>query len=154
MASRNHTFDFSDPNSAIGSLTDRFQGLRQALNPDRESSESSHEHQHPHRRPLPTPATNSTRLRRRTIQPTSHYSDLPVLRGSPSPSSSPAAYIPPVPRPGRGRHTRNSWRRFRREMQDDSAALEGLVRDRQSSLRQLHSQLNGVCYRVEDVYAY
>ena len=155
MANRNQNFDFppaSDSNSQIGSLTDRFQGLRQALNPD--SGESSSEQQRPHRRPFPTdPQTNASRFRpgRRTSQP-GHYTEVPMFRGSRSPSSSPAAYTPPLPRSGRGRHTRNSWRRFRREMQDDTANLEGIVRDRQVQLRQLHSQLNGMYYHFWDVY--
>jgi hypothetical protein len=144
MARRNSNFDFPPASdSAIGSLTERFQGFRQALNPDRESGESSYEQQHhSHRRP----ATNSTRQRRRTIQP---YGELPQLRASRSSSSSPAAYTPPTSRPGRGRHWRNPWRRIQREMLDETANLEGLVRDRQVHLRQLHSQLNGAYYAFE-----
>jgi hypothetical protein len=155
MAHRNQNFDFppaSDSNSAIGSLTDRFQDLRQTLHPD--PGESSNDQQRPHRRPAPTaPHAYSTRFRpgRRTVQPGPH-NELPALRGSRSPSSSPAAYTPPLPRSGRGRHTRNSWRRFRREMQDDTANLEGLVRDRQNHLRQLHSQLNGGCCPFGNVH--
>jgi hypothetical protein len=150
MANRN--FDFppaSDSNSQVGSLTDRFQGLRQALIPD--SGESSNEQQRPHRRPQPQ--TNASRFRpgRRTSQ-SGHYAELPVLRGSPSPSSSPSSYTPPRSRPGRGRHPRNSWRRFRREMQDETANLEGLNRSGQVHLRQLHSELNGVYYLFGVVY--
>lgn len=155
MANRNQNFDFppaSDSNLQIGSLTDRFQDLRQQLNLDQGESSNSQREQRPHRS---TPSQiHSTRYRngRRSTHHNTH-NDVPpvaVLRRSRSPSSSPAAYTPPTVRPGRARHS--SWRRhFRREMQDGTETLEGLIRDRPARLNQLHWQLNGVCYRVGNV---
>lgn len=153
MANRNQNFDFppaEDSSGYIGSLTDRFQGLRQALNPDPGESSNGQQPQRPHRRPLPTPShTNSTRFRpgRRSTQPSTH-NDLHVLRASRSPSSSPAAYTPPASRPPRNRRSRNIWQRFRREMQDGTETLEDLIRERQARNFHLLSQLNGVCYRI------
>lgn len=142
MANRNQNFDFppaSDANLQMGSLTDRFQHLRQQLSPDQGESSNS---QRPQR------LTNTLyQARRRSTHHNNHnhLPPAPVLTRSRSPSSSPAAYSPPTARPGRSRQS--SWRRrFRREMQDGTETLEDLIRDRPARLNQLHWQLNGVCH--------
>ncbi|QDS70075.1 hypothetical protein FKW77_004715 [Venturia effusa] len=88
---------------------------------------------------------HSTRFRN-TRRSTHHatHTDLPpvaLLRRSRSPSSSPAEYTPSSARPGRSRQS-SYRRRFRREMQDGTDALEDLIRDRPARLNQLHWQLN------------
>ncbi|KAE9970237.1 hypothetical protein BLS_005001 [Venturia inaequalis] len=155
MANGNQNFDFppaSDSNLHLGSLTDRFQDLRQHLNPDQGESSNSLRQQRPHPHPSQIHSSRYRSGRRGTHQNTyNHLPPVAVLGTSRSPSSSPAAYSPPSARPGRGRHSSSWRRRVRREMQDGTETLEDLIRDRPARLDQLHWQLNGVCYLVREV---
>ena len=132
-------FDFpaaNDPDSAIGQLTARFNGIRQEMRRDREEFNAQRESAAAARQTVRNTITPTRRRRIASSRGPPHPPNLP----DPRPTLSAAGtYRPTGPRLRRQETMPN----LRRQRQDDLAMISQELRDAQQRLAEVSSDLHG-----------
>jgi len=139
LSSMSGNFDFpaaNDPDSAIGQLTARFNGIRQEMRRDREEFNAQRESAAAARQTVRNTITPTRRRRIASSRGPPHPPNLP----DPRPTLSAAGtYRPTGPRLRRQETMPN----LRRQRQDDLAMISQELRDAQQRLAEVSSDLHG-----------